>query len=88
MLMVMDLIHNDQSLAAANPFFDHFIHLNIIMGQVKFGQFRFQMLQHQTGIQEGTENHIPAGARKAVKIGDFHIYISAEPKPGQSGIEY
>jgi len=69
-VLLVDL-HN--GLTAAQPHLLHLADIQTVMGKVQLIQFRCQPLQGQTGIQHGPQNHIPAGAGKTIKIGNFHL---------------
>ena len=53
-------------------------HMNFHQGVIRQGQDDLargnELIHFQTGIQQGSENHIAAGTGKAVKICYFHLY--------------
>jgi hypothetical protein len=39
---------------------------------MELGEFLFQLGRWQTGIDQGSQHHVPAGTGDAVKVGNAH----------------
>ena len=62
----------DVHLGGTEAVFGNLADVKVEIVDVQFGEFRLQCGGGQSGIDEGTEQHVAAGTRDAVEIGGFH----------------
>jgi hypothetical protein len=80
---VMIFIHAHYCLGATHPLLGHLCCPKIIVVEVKLAHLPLKLFHIQTSINEGAQDHIPAGPCRTVKIGNLHGLLRIEKSINQ-----